>query len=182
MFYSIFYYLLGYLGSVFLVLLAVGDIRLLWHSSPVYLIILGTALGGGVMALGAGLKAGFRSIWASKPAAQGARQGIAFLRAARYGALSGGFFTVTSGVIKLLKDFDDPSSLVENMTLGFAGLFWAIFIGFFLLLPLQTRLEHFLLRQGETDIEFSETPQELLLLSSGFLFSCLFLGITFYMF
>jgi hypothetical protein len=181
-FYSIFYYLLGYTGSVSLILIAVGDPGYLWHSSPVYLIILGTALGGGMMAIGARLKEGCRSIWAPKPTPQGARQGIAFLRAARYGALSGGFFTVTIAVIKLLKDFGDPSSLAENMSLGLVGLFWAIFLGFFLLLPLQTRLEHFLLRQGETDLEFSETSLEILLLSSGFLLSCLFLGITFYMF
>lgn len=182
MFYSIFYYFLGYLGSAFMVLLAVGDVTVLWSSSPVYLIVLGTALGGGIMALGPRLKEGCRSIFAREPAVEEARRGISFLRAARYGALSGGFFTLISAVIKLLKDFDDPSSLGENMALGIAGLFWGIFIGFFLLLPLQTRLEHFLLRKGETDLEFSETPQELLLLGSGFLFSCLFLGITFYMF
>ena len=182
MFYSILYYFLGYFGSVFLVLLAVGDVTLLWYSSPLYLIVLGTALGGGVMALGAGLKTGCRSIFAREPAIKEARRGITFLRAGRYGALSGGFFTVFSATIRVLKDFDDPSSLSENMALGLTGLFWGILIGCFLLLPLQTRLEHYLLRRGETNIEFSETGLEMLLLSSGFLSSCLFLGITFYMF
>lgn len=110
------------------------------------------------------------------------RLGILLFRAARYGALAGGFFTLVIGLILIMKNIEDPSGLGPSMSLVQEGLFWGIFIGYFVLLPQQTRLEYYLLRRGETRTEFSETPLDLLLVCSGFVVGGLLLGLVNYMY
>lgn len=181
MIYSIFYYGLGNLLIWLLVGAAIGDLRILAVGTTP-LIILGTTLGGGCIAVGPRLGEACRGAFCRKPTVDQARLGSLLFRAGRYGALAGGYFALAVGVIMLLKNLGDPSQTGSSLALALEGLFWGVFIGFFVLLPQQTRLDHYLLQQGKDRPNFSETPLELLILGSGFIFSTLFLAIFYILF
>ena len=107
--------------------------------------------------------------------------GIRVLRTARFGALAGGFFALVGGLIMVMKDIDEPSALIPSLQMAQRGLFWALILGYFVLLPLQTRLEHQLVHL-DRKVTFSEMPLDLLVLIGGFVFSAVFLAIVNYLF
>lgn len=182
MFYSIFYYALGYFAIAMSMMVGFGSNLDTIFGTRTILTVLGTTLGGGFIALGPRLGPACRSVFSRDPSPPQIRLGILLFRAARYGALAGGFFSLVIGLILIMQNIEDPSGLGPSMALAQEGLFWGIFIGYFVLLPQQTRLEYYLLKSGDTSTEFSETPLDLLLVSSGFLVGGLFLTLTNYMF
>ena len=50
------------------------------------------------------------------------------------------------------------------MALALLGLFWAVFLAYFILRPLQAGVERRLAESGATDVSHSEAPLDLLVL------------------
>jgi len=181
------HFIIGFILIITLVLLAFGpNLGTTFQNFSSVLIILGTALGGGLMAAGpragSAIRAAFAAIFAKEASQAQLRNGIRTFRTARFTALAGGFFTAVGGMILVIKNIDDPSGIGPSMSLALEGLFWGVLIGYFVLLPLQANLESRLLESEPTRMEFSETPLDLLVLSGGFVFGGIFLALTNYLF
>ena len=172
--------IIGFAVAVLIISVAIGDIRLVL-SADSFLIVLGTALGGGLMAAGSQAGVAFGTLFASKSEFSSLIVGIRVLRTARFGALVGGFFALVGGLIMVMNHIDEPSALIPSLQMAQRGLFWALILGYFVLLPLQTRLEHKLVHL-DRNVTFSEMPLDLLVLIGGFAFSGVFLALVNYLF
>jgi len=83
---------------------------------------------------------------------------------ARLCALGGGLFTACSGVMMVVASRGRPGSIGPGMALALLGLFWAVFLAYFILRPLQAGVERRLAESGATDVSHSEAPLDLLVL------------------
>ena len=133
------------------------------------LIVVGTMVGGFLMSAGprtgASLGAAFSKV-ASKDRLQ---VGLRAYRTARLCALAGGFFAAGAGVLIMLANLNDPGSIGPGIALTLLGLFCAVFLGYFILRPLQAGIERRLVEAGEAEAASSETPLDLLVLGGVFL-------------
>ena len=115
--------IIGFISANLLILVALGNGAVVLELPP-FLIVLGTALGGGLMAGGPRTGSILRAIFTAEPAPLPILAGIRFLRTARFGALAGGFFTASGGMVLVMKDIDSPAALGPSMSLpcsGFSG-------------------------------------------------------------
>ena len=173
--------IVGFAVAILIVSVAMGDIGLVLSPGGPFFIVLGTALGGGLMTAGSRTGAVCRTLLSSRSESPQLTVGIRVLRTARFGALAGGFFALVVGLVMVMKDIDDPSVLGPSLEIAQRGLFWTLILGYFVLLPLQTRLEHQLVQLDE-EVSFAEMPLDLLVLIGGFVFSGIFLALTNYLF
>jgi len=163
-----------------------GGLDIVTRSPGSALIVLGTALGGGLMAAGPRTGEALRSVFlalrgrdATVPQMQ---SGARLMRTARIGGLAGGFFAAIAGIILVIKDLDDPGSFGPSMSLTLEALFWALFLGYAILMPLQTTVEVRLMASGDASTRYSEAPLDLLVLVGGFVFGGILLALMNYLF
>ena len=71
----------------------------------------------------------------------------------------------------MLANLDDPDVLGPGMALNLIGFFYAVFLAYFILLPLQTGMERRLAEQGGAKMAPAETALDLLVAAGAFVFT-----------
>ena len=163
--------IVGFVAIVTLIVLGIhnGGKLSQFMDTCAILIVVGTMVGGFLMSAGPRTGAAFGAAFSKVASKDRLQVGLRAYHTARLCALAGGFFAAVAGLLIVLRNLDDPGSIGPGIALALLGLFWAIFLSYFILRPLQAGIERRLAEAGETEAASSETPLDLLVLGGVFL-------------
>ena len=139
----------GYLVILFALLAAMGD-PIMFIDIPTFLVVVGlTAWSLLLSGLGRGWQEGLRALLSPERSSEEAlRTGLALVRSGRSGALAGGGLAAVFGLIRILRHLQEPAIIGPGMAMLLLGLFYAVVLAYFILLPLQAGAEKRLAAQG----------------------------------
>ena len=169
----------GFLLVLTLVLLGIangGELSAFFDLTAV-LIVLGTTIGGFLMAAGPQTGQAIGAAFSGSASDDRVRAGLHGFRGGRFGALVGGFLSVLIGLILVLNNADDPGAIGPGLALMLLGFLWGVFLCYFILLPLQAGMERRLIEAGAEDVVCSEMALDLLVLGGGVLICTVFFAI-----
>ena len=169
-------HILGFILALFIVPLAVllgGEAATILINPPVILVVLGTMIGGFLMSAGPRTGVALKATFSKKATHDHLRVGLRTFRTARYCALTGAVFAVGISIIIMLANLDDPTMLGPAAATALLGPFYAVFFAYYVLLPLQTRIECRLAEAGKPKITLPETPLDLLVFAGGYVIGLL---------
>jgi MFS family permease len=135
------YRLIGYTSALTLLLIGMGDVSA-FVNIPALILVAGFAHWGFLAS--AGSQTGTALTVALSPderAESDLQTGLQALLTARYAALAGGLVSFIAGLVTMLRHADDPSALGAGMATALLGVLYAVFLAYFLLLPLQAGIE-----------------------------------------
>lgn len=164
--------IVGYIAALTMVALAMGNVAMFIEVRSLVLVVSFTVWGflasaGG--STGTALKITFSAKASDEKVL---RTGLRAIRASRYAAVAGGFAAAITGIMVMVKEIDDPTSMGTGMVVCLLGPLWTVMVAYVLLLPLQANIEFRLYTSNTATGGAVETPVELLVLG-GSLLMCL---------
>jgi flagellar motor component MotA len=153
--------ILGYLIVIVLIVMGImngGDITA-FIDLQALLIVLGTITGALLMAAGPRTVTAIGATLSGNPSPEQLQIGLRAYRTARYGALIGGMLALVVGYVHLVQNLDDSAAIGPPIATMFLGTFWALFLGYFILFPLELDIQ----KAASKETSDGETALDLLI-------------------
>lgn len=141
---------------------------------PSFLIVIGLFLGGFLISAGSQTGDALGAAFSKSPTVEQLRIGLRAFRTARMTTLFAGFFTTLVGLLVIASNYDDPSLLGPAFATAVMGFLTAVFVAYFVLLPLQIGIEHHLSKMEGSEMAPAETTIDLLTVGGGLVFGGVF--------
>ena len=147
-------------------------------SIEAFCLVVGLAVWGFVGAAGPmtwpSLKVAFSG---ATPVVPDLRAGFRALRTARFTTLAAGLAAAVVGMVLVLMRLSDPAQIGPGMSLALTGLLYAVFIAYFVLLPLEASVQRRLATLGGAEKETADTALDLVVLGGGLGLTALSVGL-----
>lgn len=155
---------IGFVAIVVIILLGVyngGDLGPFLDAGAM-LVVLAGLVGGVLMSGGPETWAGISCAFSGEAAPERLQTGKQVYHSARRAVQAAAIFLVAAGVIAVLTNADDVGAIGPGLALVLLGLFWGIFVAYFVLLPLEAGIERRLLSGGHACETVGEDGLDLL--------------------
>ena len=133
------------------------------------LVILAALIGGLLMSGGGKTGAAIGCALSGETSAERLQTGRKILAAARKTVQAAAFILVGVGTIAVLKEGGEVAAIGPGLALALLGLFWGMFVAYFILMPLEAGIERRLLASGQISKASREGGLDLLMMGMVFL-------------